>query len=91
MIQIAIGYYIIIQLIGLIAMRVDKRRAMKNNKRRIPEKNLWTIAWLGGAAGLLIGMRKYRHKTKKNVFRIGLPMLTVIHIALIFYLAYTFQ
>ena len=46
-IQYIIGYFLIINLIGFLAMYIDKKRAIKG-KWRIPEKTLFTITLLGG-------------------------------------------
>ncbi|WP_027964657.1 DUF1294 domain-containing protein [Halalkalibacillus halophilus] len=62
-------------LIGLLMMGMDKRSSTRKG-RRIPERNLWAIAFVGGAPGMWIGMNFFRHKTKHNQFKYGLPLLT---------------
>ncbi|MBM7541877.1 DUF1294 domain-containing protein [Amphibacillus cookii] len=71
-----IGYLIVINIIGIITMKRDKKRA-KQNKWRIPEKRIWLISLLGGSLGTIFGMNYYRHKTNHIQFRIGLPLLFV--------------
>jgi uncharacterized membrane protein YsdA (DUF1294 family) len=39
---------------------------------RVPEKVLLFLAFIGGAAGLLLGMKLFRHKTRKGSFRYAL-------------------
>lgn len=46
---------------------IDKRRA-RSGRRRIPERTLFLFAFLGGAAGALVGMRLFHHKTKHTYF-----------------------
>ncbi|CAG9619582.1 DUF1294 domain-containing protein [Sutcliffiella rhizosphaerae] len=76
--EVLIGYYLLINIIGFVVMKVDKRRAIQQ-KWRVPELHLWGIALLGGPLGEWIGMNTFRHKTKHLSFRLGLPMLTIIH------------
>ncbi|WP_226667094.1 DUF1294 domain-containing protein [Metabacillus litoralis] len=79
-------YYIIINVIGLVLMAKDKRRA-KRQEWRIKESTLWSVSLIGGALGSYIGMRLYRHKTKHTSFKVGLPLLTSLHFGLVLYLA----
>lgn len=76
-----ITYLVIINLIGFTAMGVDKRRA-RLDRWRIPEKRLWSIAIIGGAVGVWIGMRGFRHKTKHNTFIYGIPAVFLIQISI---------
>lgn len=77
--------YLFMNLLGLIMMKIDKTRAIRH-KYRISEKNLWTIAFLGGAVGAALGMQLFRHKTKHTAFRLGFPALAVIELILfVFY------
>jgi uncharacterized membrane protein YsdA (DUF1294 family) len=75
-------YYIgFANLLGFVLMGIDKKKA-RNRERRIHERTLWGVAILGGAIGSLVGMNVYRHKTKHTSFKIGMPLLIVIHIIL---------
>lgn len=82
MIKIIIIYTIIINIIGFFSMLIDKRRAIKN-KWRIPEKNLFLIAIIGGSVGSIAGMRLFRHKTKHWYFAYGMPAILLIQIVII--------
>lgn len=77
-----IYYLLIINIIAYIIMALDKKRAVKGN-RRIPEKTLMKWALFGGAAGLLISSRVFRHKTKKRLFSAGVPAIIFLHILII--------
>lgn len=79
--QFLILYFIIINLIGLLLMKIDKQKA-KNHQYRISEKTLWTIAIGGGAVGATLGMQLFRHKTKHVSFKIGFPILAIIDVIL---------
>ena len=81
LILIFIIYYPLINLIGLILMGVDKRKAIKG-AYRIPEATLFCTALLGGALGTTLGMRIFRHKTKHWYFVMGMPLIFIIQLAL---------
>jgi uncharacterized membrane protein YsdA (DUF1294 family) len=66
-------------------MGVDKRKAEKK-KYRIPERTFWLLALLGGAIGVISGMKKYRHKTKHTSFKIGMPLIVILNIILAYIL-----
>ena len=67
-------------------MLIDKKKAIKS-KWRIPEKTIFIVTILGGGIGTIIGMYKFRHKTKKLKFTIGLPVITLSEIVLIIWIA----
>ncbi|GEM00636.1 Uncharacterized membrane protein YsdA, DUF1294 family [Halolactibacillus halophilus] len=77
-----IGFLIFINLIGFLQMGIDKRKALKN-KWRLPEKQLWLIAFFLGSPGTFLGMKLFRHKTKHRLFKFGLPVLSIIEVMLI--------
>ena len=77
-------YFIIINVIGFLAMAIDKWKA-KNNAWRIPENTLFSITVLGGGIGTIAGMYVFRHKTKKPKFTIGMPIILVLEIVLVIY------
>ena len=80
-----IGIYIlIINLIGFFSMGLDKFKA-KRGAYRISEKALFIIALIGGSIGSIVGMYKFHHKTKKNAFVFGMPMILIGQIVVIFY------
>lgn len=57
----------------------DKRRA-RNDERRIPERTLLGWAAAGGLIGLFIGMRAFRHKTKKVSFQLKVGAVTALYL-----------
>lgn len=76
---VLLGYVLVLNLTGFIRMGLDKRRARKK-QRRTPERSLFVLALLGGAAGIGMGMKRFRHKTQKAKFRFGIPLLLVVNI-----------
>ena len=69
----------IINLAAFLAFGADKKRA-RRHAWRIPEKILFLLAALGGSAGAAVGMLVFRHKTKKWYFRIGIPLILILHV-----------
>lgn len=60
----------------------DKRCARKG-RWRVPERVLWLLSAIGGAAGMLAGMGVFHHKTKHPAFICGVPLLLIVHLAAI--------
>lgn len=81
-------YMLLINVIGFVFMLYDKQSARKS-KRRIPEKTLFTFAFLGGSAGVFLGMLFFRHKTKHITFTLLIPLLTAVHIIVYFFIRNT--
>ena len=77
-------YFILINIIGFLAMYIDKQKA-KKGKWRIPEKTLFIITGLGGWIGTITGMYLFRHKTQKIAFVIGFPTIAILEIICIIY------
>lgn len=87
MIPALIIYYFVMNLIASFMAIRDKDKA-KKGKWRISEDALMLIAFLGGAFGEFLTMKKIHHKTRHAKFMVGLPVAVFIHtiiIALIFY------
>lgn len=78
-------YLLAVNVIGFFAMGADKAKA-KAKAWRIPEKTLLTIAVLGGAVGIWLGMEIFRHKTKHLHFKYGVPLIFAIEAIAWFYL-----
>ena len=82
-------YLLIINVVGFLAMGIDKLKA-KKEWWRIPEGTLMSICLLGGGIGTIAGMYKFRHKTKKLKFSVGMPTILISEIALVIYLLMKF-
>ncbi len=72
-------YLILINAAGVLFMLTDKAKAQKG-LWRIPEKLLFSLACFGGSLGILMGMQLFRHKTKKAIFSIGIPLILSIQV-----------
>lgn len=77
-------YLAIINVIGLMIMVNDKKKAQRNS-RRIPEQVMFRVAAIGGGIGSLVGMNMARHKTKKWYFRLFIPLLMIVDCVWIIY------
>lgn len=71
-------------LFGLCAF--DKSSAAFASNR-VPEKIMYLFAALGGALGLMLGMRLFRHKTQKSRFQFFLLGIAVAQILFLSWLS----
>ena len=72
---------------AFIVFARDKALA-KAGERRIPETTLLSLAILGGSPGALLGMLICHHKTKKAPFAVGVPVILLVHAALVWVLSH---
>jgi len=79
--------YIILNGVSLFLFASDKKKAV-NNSFRIRESTL-LISGLLGPFGALVGMRAFRHKTKKLKF-VLIYVFLGIHIALVLFILWMF-
>ena len=79
MLPVLLFYLLTINALGFVIMLADKRSAQKK-LWRIPESTLLTVAVLGGGVGCFLGMRLFRHKTRKPKFYIGIPVILALHL-----------
>jgi uncharacterized membrane protein YsdA (DUF1294 family) len=87
---VAIGYLglvVLTSLVSFVTYGVDKRRAADGG-RRVPERTLLLLAFLGGWPGSILAQRHFRHKTRKLKFLIPFWVVTALHVALVGAVAY---
>ena len=75
-------YLLSINIAAFFITAADKWFA-KRNKRRVRERTLMLFAAAGGALGTFFAMELCRHKTKKPLFYIGVPLLLFLWTAII--------
>ena len=75
--KILLLYLGVINLVTFILFGIDKYAAIKGN--------LLGFSFAGGAIGGIIAMYLFHHKTQKNYFAVGLPMMIVTQIVVLFY------
>lgn len=74
------GYFVLLSVVAFAMMKIDKTQAQRRGQR-IPEKNLWTAAIVGGGIGAYAGMMMFRHKTRHTSFRVGFLLLAALDAA----------
>ena len=87
-ITIMLLYFIVINVVAFVAMGRDKKKAVRR-QYRTPESVLFLYAVMGGTPGAIAGMRCFRHKTRKPLFYIGLPLLLLLQILFVIFLVTT--
>ncbi|MFC5590362.1 DUF1294 domain-containing protein [Sporosarcina soli] len=76
--SVLISWIMFMSIWAFAAMGYDKSQAKKKQKR-IPERNLWLLALLGGGIGAYIGMQMFRHKTRHTAFRVGFFVIAIAY------------
>ena len=79
------AWVLVWSVIAFICYGADKRKARKG-RFRISEAALLTMGAIGGAAGALLGMRAFRHKTKHRTFWAVNGLALAVHAVLIAWL-----
>ncbi len=78
-------YALALNILGFFTTGTDKLKA-KHNWWRTKESTIFVISLLGGAFGTLIGMKAFRHKTRKLQFAIGIPIICILNLILYYYI-----
>ena len=81
-VRLLLIWYGTVSLLTLILFGWDKLMAVRG-RRRVPEASLLAAALFGGGAGGLLGMYLFRHKTRKTVFRVLIPLFFLLQAALL--------
>ena len=79
-----IYYLIAINIITFIAYAWDKLAAIEG-RSRIRIVTLLLLAGVGGSVGALIAMYTLRHKTQKDYFTVGVPLIILAQVFLLFF------
>lgn len=80
-------YLSAVNLLALLVVVYDKHAAI-NRQWRVRERDLFLLAFCGGAAGMLLGMHWIRHKTKHAKFMVGLPLMIIVQLLLVYTILY---
>lgn len=79
-----ICYIVVINLVSFMMFGIDKYKA-RRGQWRISEATLLAVAAIGGSIGARMGMKVWHHKTLHSKFRYGVPIMSLVHIALMAY------
>ena len=81
----AVAWLVAVSMTAVALTVWDKSRA-RQRAWRVPERTLWLVATLGGAAATYVTMLLIRHKTLHRRFMWGLPLLLLCQIAVVYLL-----
>ncbi|MDO9536949.1 MAG: DUF1294 domain-containing protein, partial [Thermoplasmata archaeon] len=79
LVNLIVGYFLLINLISLVLFGIDKSKATRDSSR-ISEFTLLLFSIIGGAMGGVLGMKLFRHKTRKTGFRVILYFCLLINL-----------
>lgn len=77
--MLLVCYLFLLNLVGFVMMGVDKRKA-RLEKWRLPERNFFLVALLGGSLGCWLGMQRFHHKTLHRMFTVGMPLILLLQV-----------
>ena len=78
-------YLLSINAVSFVLFGFDKFLAIKN-KRRIPEKELFTVSTIGGAVGGMFAILVFKHKISKALFMWRFMFIFILNIVGIYFL-----
>ena len=81
MLKYYVLYLLIMNVLDFVLMWRDKRRAQQR-QWRIPEAVLLGVGALGGCFGGFVAMHLFRHKTLHLLFKMGFPVMMLIHVVM---------
>ncbi|WP_302539942.1 DUF1294 domain-containing protein [Holdemanella biformis] len=77
-------YLGIINVVTFIVFAIDKLNAI-GHRTRIRIVTLLGLAFMGGSLGGLLAMYLLHHKTKKDYFTVGIPLIMLMQVVVVFY------
>ena len=80
-------YILLVNIITFALYGIDKQRAVKQ-RYRISEATLLGLAFIGGSIGALAGMYVFHHKTRKPKFKIGVPLILLLHAVIFIFISF---
>ena len=79
----AIVYYVLINALGAALLLWDRHLVKSRSRKWVNELLMQFVAFLGGAPAMMVIMYTTRHKLRKLKFNILLPLMTLVHLAVI--------
>lgn len=73
---------VVINIVTFFLYGIDKWKA-KHAKWRISEFTLLALAFVGGSVGAWLGMKVWHHKTMHKKFKYGVPVILIVHVAIV--------
>ena len=72
-------YLAVINILAIILTIYDKSAAV-HDRWRVRERTLMLVSALGGSVGMFLTMLIIRHKTRKPLFMIGIPVIFILEL-----------
>ncbi len=82
--KILLAYLVIINFVTFAAFAVDKIAAIEH-RSRIRIITLLALSFIGGSLGGIIAMYLLHHKTKKDYFSVGIPLIMIMQAVILLY------
>lgn len=82
--KVLIVYLIVINVVTFAVYAIDKANAVEH-RGRVRIVTLLALAFFGGSIGAIVAMYLLRHKTSKDYFTIGVPLIMVMQVIVLFY------
>lgn len=83
--KVLLIYFGIINFVAFVMFAIDKVNAAEH-KSRIRIVTLLGVAFIGGSVGGLMAMYLLHHKTKKDYFTVGIPLIMIMQVVVAFYI-----
>ena len=77
------AFIIVVNIVAFFMYGFDKQRAERGGWR-VPEASLHMASLIGGSIGAYLGMKNFRHKTKKGSFKVIYWLIVMIQIFFVF-------
>jgi len=78
-------YFLVLNLITFFIYGLDKAKSAMG-AWRVSERRLLALAIIGGSLGAILGMKIFRHKTRKNSFLLTFILILLIQTGLVYFL-----
>ncbi len=82
--RILLAYLVIINLVTFAAFAIDKIAAIEH-RFRIRIITLLALSFIGGSLGGIIAMYLFDHKTQKDYFTVGIPLIMLMQAVILIY------
>ena len=83
--KVLLIYFGIINFVAFVMFAIDKVNAAEH-RSRIRIVTLLGVAFIGGSVGGLRAMYLLHHKTKKDYFTVGIPIIMIMQVVVAFYI-----
>lgn len=74
----------VINFVTFVVYAIDKVNATAQ-RARVRIVSLLGLAFIGGTIGALLAIHLLRHKTRKDYFTVGVPLMLVMQVVVVFY------